>query len=179
MVISKQIPPPADYFKDVEDPRIERKKLYPPIAVILMALLAVMSGGEGREDKEDYGHAKEAWLRRFVPPVNGIPGHDVFRRVCSRLNPDRIPHCFMAWVHDMKIAIDREVRAIDGKTMKGSVDRQGGIKAAHRVSAWASENRLVLAQVKTEEKSNEITAIPEWLGMIALKGAIITIDAAD
>ena len=134
MVIRKQIPPLADYFKDVEDPRIERKKLYPLIEVILIALLAIMSGGEGWEDMEDYGHAKEAWLRRFVPLVNGIPGHDVFRRVFCRLNPDQISRCFMAWVHDMRIDIDREVIAIDGKTMKGSLNRQGGIKAApHRV----------------------------------------------
>jgi predicted transposase YbfD/YdcC len=177
MVQRKKVPPLAEYFKDVEDPRIDRKKLYPLIEVILIALLALMSGAEGWEDMQDYGNAKLWWLKRFLPLENGIPGHDVFRRVFCRLIPQQIERCFMAWVHELKMDIKREVIAVDGKTMRGSVGKQAGIKAAHMVSAWATENRLVLAQVKTEDKSNEITAIPELLGMIALKGAIVTIDA--
>jgi hypothetical protein len=133
---------------------------------------------------EDYGHAKQSWLKRFIALANGIPGHNVFRRVFCRLIPQEIGRCFMAWMHYLKMDIDREVIAVDGKTMKGSVDKQGGIKAAYLVSAWATENRMVLVQMKTDDKSkgNEvsaITAIPEVLRMIALKRAIVMIDAAD
>lgn len=126
MVQRKDVPPLADYFKDVKDPRIDRKKLYPLIEVILIALLAVMSG----EDMEDYGNAKRSWLKRFIALEKGIPGHDVFRRVFCRLIPQEIERRFMAWVHDLKLDREREVIAADGKTMRGSVDTQGGIKAA-------------------------------------------------
>jgi predicted transposase YbfD/YdcC len=177
MVQRKNVPPLAEYFKDVKDPRIDRKKLYPLIEVILIALPAVMSGAEGWEDREDYGNAKLSWLKRFIPLANGIPGHDVFRRVFCRLIPQETGRRFMAWASGLKMDIGREVIAAGGKTMRGSVSEQAGIKAAHVVSAWATENRLVLAQVKTSDKSNEITAIPELLGMIALKGAIVTTDA--
>jgi predicted transposase YbfD/YdcC len=174
---TKKIRPLADYFKAVEDPRIDRKKLYPLNEVLVITLLAFMSRAEGWEDIEDYGKAKEGWLRKFLKLENGIPCHDVYRRVFVRLKPEQIEGCFMAWVADMKIPVNREVIAIDGKTIRGSADRFAGLKAAHMVSAYATERRLVFAQVKTEEKSNEITAIPELLALFALKGGIITIDA--
>jgi predicted transposase YbfD/YdcC len=173
------IPPLIDFFKHIKDPRIERNKAYPLIEVIVITLLAVMAFAEGWEDIEKYGKAKEAWLRKFLPLQNGIPKHDVYRRIFTRLKSESVASCFMAWVRAIERDIDREVIAIDGKTIRGSFNTRQESKAIHLVSAWATENRLVFAQVKTEEKSNEITAIPTLLEMIALKGCIVTIDAAD
>jgi predicted transposase YbfD/YdcC len=136
-----------------------------------------MAFAEGWEDIEKYGNAKESWLRKFLPLTNGIPHHDVYRRVFTRLQSDSIASCFMAWVRAIKREVIREVIAIDGKTVRGSFNTRQETKAIHLVSAWATENRMVFAQVKTEEKGNEITAIPNLLEMIALKGCILTIDA--
>jgi predicted transposase YbfD/YdcC len=171
------VPPLLDYFKDIKDPRIERNKAYPLIEVIVITILAVMAFAEGWEDIETYGLAKQAWLKKFLPLVNGIPKHDVYRRVFCRLHPAAIEQCFMAWVRDIKQDIDREVIAFDGKTVRGSFNSGMETSALHLVSAWATRNRLVLAQVKTEDKSNEIKAIPILLELIALKGCIVTIDA--
>ena len=178
-MISQTIPPIIDFFNDIKDPRIDRKKCYPLIEVIVITLLAVMAFAKGWEDIELYGKTKKAWLQRFLPLKHGIPKHDVYRRVFNRLNPQDIERCFMAWVRAIKQDKEREVIAIDGKTVRGSFNTRQGSKAIHLVSAWATENRLVFAQVKTEEKSNEITAIPALLEMIALKGCMVTIDAAD
>jgi predicted transposase YbfD/YdcC len=174
---NQSIPPLIDFFKHIKDPRIERNKAYPLIEVIVITLLAVMAFAEGWEDIEKYGKAKEGWLRKFLPLRHGIPKHDVYRRVFSRLKSEAIASCFMEWVRTIKRDINREVIAIDGKTVRGSFNSRKESKAIHLVSAWATENRLVFAQIKTEEKSNEITAIPTLLEMIALKGCIVTIDA--
>jgi predicted transposase YbfD/YdcC len=176
-MIPETIPPIIGFFNDIKDPRIERKKCYPLIEVIVITLLAVMAFAKGWEDIELYGKTKEAWLKQFLPLKNGIPQHDVFRRVFNRLDPREIERCFMAWVRAIKRDKEREVIAVDGKTVRGSFNTRQGSKAIHLVSAWATENRLVFAQVKTEEKNNEITAIPTLLEMIALKGCIVTIDA--
>jgi hypothetical protein len=172
---TQPIPPLIDFFKDIKDPRVERNKAYPLIEVIVITLLAVMAFAEGWEDIEKYGKAKETWLKKFLPLQHGIPKHDVYHRVFTRLKSEAIAACFMAWVR----AIKREVIAIDGKTVRGSFNTRQDRKAIHLVRAWATGNRLVFAQVKTEEKGNEITAIPTLLEMIALKGCIVTIDAAD
>jgi predicted transposase YbfD/YdcC len=171
------VPPLMDYFKDIKDPRIERNKAYPLIEVIVITILAVMAFAEGWEDIETYGLAKQAWLKKFLPLRNGIPKHDVYRRVFNRLQPTAIEQCFMAWVRDIKQDITREIIALDGKTVRGSFNSQLETSPLHLVSAWATRNRLVLAQVKTQDKSNEITAIPCLLELIALKGCIVTIDA--
>ncbi|MDR1099814.1 MAG: ISAs1 family transposase, partial [Treponema sp.] len=176
-MIPETIPPIIGFFNNIKDPRIERKKCYPLIEVIVITLLAVMAFAKGWEDIELYGKTKETWLKQFLPLKNGIPQHDVFRRVFNRLDPREIERCFMAWVRAIKQDKEREVIAVDGKTVRGSFNTRQGSKAIHLVSAWATENRLVFAQVKTEEKSNEITAIPTLLEMIALKGCIVTIDA--
>ena len=174
---NQSIPPLIDFFRHIKDPRIERNKAYPLIEVIVITLLAVMAFAEGWEDIEKYGKAKEGWLKKFLPLQHGIPKHDVYRRVFIRLKPEAISSCFMEWVRAIKRDIQREVIAIDGKTIRGSFNTRTEQKAIHLVSAWATENRLVFAQVKTEEKHNEITAIPTLLEMIALKGCIVTIDA--
>lgn len=123
--------------------------MYPLIEVILIALRAIMSGAEAWED---YGHAQQSWLQRCIPLAKGIPRHDVFRRVFCRLIPQDIERCFMTWVQDMKRARGREVIAVEGKTMRGSADKQGGIKGAHLVKAWATENRMVVVPMKPEDQ---------------------------
>jgi predicted transposase YbfD/YdcC len=172
---SSALMPIMPYFSVIRDPRVERNKLYPLHEVIVITILAVIALAQGWEDIERYAKAKEAWLRRFLKLENGIPHHDVYRRVMTRLDPEEIERCFMNWVRAIKQDYQREIIAIDGKTVRGHF-KSGG-KALHLVSAWATENRLVFGQVKTEEKSNEITAIPTLLEKLALEGCIVTIDA--
>jgi len=171
------VPPLMDYFKDIKDPRVERNKIYPLIEVIVITILAIMASAEGWEDIETYGLAKKAWLKKFLPLDNGIPKHDVYRRVFNCLHPQAIEQCFMAWVRDIKQDTTQEIIAVDGKTVRGSFNSQLDASPLHLVSAWATGNRLVLAQVKTQDKSNEITAIPSLLELIALEGCIVTVDA--
>jgi hypothetical protein len=158
-------------FSVIQDPRIERNKLYPLEEVIVIAM------AQGWEDIERYARAKEAWLRRFLPLEQGIPPHDVYRRVLIRIRPEEIEACFMNWVRAIKKEYEREIIAIDGKTVRGHFKAGPGGKALHVVSAWAAQNRLVFGQVKTDEKSNEITAIPTLLEKLALAGCIVTNDA--
>jgi len=172
-----------EYFANIEDPRRETKnKKYPLIEVIVIAFLAVMSGADGWESIERYGMMRKKWLGRFLELKEGIPRHDVYRRVLCAIRSELLESCFMDWVRDIKQDIKREVIAIDGKTVRGMATEsrfKAGTeaKAIHLVSAWATENQLVFAQVQTEEKSNEITAIPVLLEQIAIAGCIVTIDA--
>jgi len=178
-----KLPPLMEYFANIEDPRRETKnKKYPLIEVIVIAFLAVMSGADGWEAIERYGIMREKWLRKFLALREGIPKHDVYRRVLCAIRSELLENCFMNWVRDIKQDIQREVIAIDGKTVRGMATKsrfKAGTeaKSIHLVSAWATENQLVFAQVKTEEKSNEITAIPALLEQITIAGCIITIDA--
>jgi predicted transposase YbfD/YdcC len=165
------------YFSVIEDPREEVNKIYPLHEVIAITLLAVMCFARGWEDIQRYGEAKKEWLSKFLKLEHGIPKHDVYRRVFCALKPEAVKECFMNWVRAIKKDIKREVIAIDGKTLRGSFNARTGAKAIHLVSAWATANKLVFGQVKTEEKSNEITAIPTLLEMIGLEGCIVTIDA--
>ena len=171
------VAPIMEYFSVIKDPRIERKKKYPLIEVIVITLLATMAFAQGWEDIERFGKAKKAWLSKFLKLEHGIPPHDVYRRVFCVLKPKEVERCFMNWVRAVKQNYDREVIAIDGKTVRGSFNAVDGAKAIHVVSAWATQNKLVFGQVKTADKSNEITAIPSLLDMIALEGCIITIDS--
>ena len=117
------------------------------------------------------------WLRRFVPLKNGVPSHDCIAYVISRLSPEGFRRCFISWVEAMRAEMPSEVIAIDGKTARGSRDRKRNKNPLHRVTAWACASRLVLGQEVTEEKSNEITAIPKLLELLELRGSIVTIDA--
>jgi predicted transposase YbfD/YdcC len=130
-----------------------------------------------RVEIEIYGQAKHEWLKQFLELPNGIPSHDTFARVFSRLEPEQFQNCFLNWVKSISKVVAKEVVAIDGKTLRHSYDNGGDKKAIHMVSAWATEQRLVLGQVKVDEKSNEITAIPELLKVLSLGGCIVTIDA--
>ena len=164
-----------EHFADLSDPRIDRTKLHALSDILVIAVSAVICGAEGWTDIEEFGKSKEGWLGKLLPLTNGIPSHDTFRRVFERLDPDQFEACFLSWIKSLAPMTGQV--AIDGKTLRGSHDQTNGKKALHLVSAWASECRLVLGQVATAEKSNEITAIPELLTMLDLSGCLVTIDA--
>src|SRR5258708_3013852 len=166
----------ATIFAAVEDPRIERTKLHRLVDILMIAVCGVICGADGWVEIEEFGKAKEAWFHSWLALPNGIPSHDTFGRVFARLDPKQFEACFLQWVHSVSEEI-KGVIAVDGKTLRRSHDRAEGKKALHLVSAWASENRMVLAQLATEEQSNEITAIPALLRQLALAGCIVTIDA--
>src|SRR5713226_2918000 len=163
-------------FSQVEDPRVERTKYHRLRDIIIIAICGVICGAEGWVEIEEFGKAKEAWLTELLQLPNGIPSHDTFGRVFARLDPKQFKASFVEWVKGISQTV-KGVIAIDGKTLRRSHDRAASKKALHVVSAWAVENRLVLAQLATEEKSNEITAIPVLLQQLALAGCIVTIDA--
>ena len=166
----------ATIFAAVEEPRIERTKQHQLVDIIIIALCGVICGAEGWVEIEEFGRSKEAWFQTFLALPNGIASHDTFGRVFARIDPKQFEACFFQWVQSISEEI-QGVIAVDGKTLRRSHDRGKGKKALHMVSAWASENRMVLAQLATEEKSNEITAIPALLRQLALSGCIVTIDA--
>lgn len=207
-------PPLLDHFADLEDPRIDRTRDHPLINVLFIAICAVISGGEGWTDMETFGESKRAWFAQFLDLSNGIPSDDTFRRVISRLDPDAFEDRFRRWTAAVGRRIEQEepesgdprsssesassesvssetpsakasVIALDGKTLRGSADRdkstlaqEGTSKAPlHLVSAWASDKRLVLAQETVEEKTNEISALPEVIDALDLEGSLVTIDA--
>jgi predicted transposase YbfD/YdcC len=163
-------------FAQVEDPRMERTKLHRLRDIIIIAMCAVICGADGWVGIEEFGKAKEEWLTELLQLPNGIPSHDTFGRVFAHIDPKQFEASFVEWVQGISGSIEGVI-AIDGKTSRRSHDRAAGKKALHLVSAWAVENRLVLAQLATEEKSNEITAIPLLLEQLALAGCIVTIDA--
>ena len=142
-----------------------------------IAICGVLSGADTWVDIADYGRAKEGWVRTFLDVPNGIPSHDTFGRVFARLDPEQVQRCVASWVQAMFPQCPPDVIAIDGKTLRRSRDKAGGVPAVHMVSAWAAENRLILAQLDVDTKSNEITAIPDLLTLIDIRGSTVTIDA--
>lgn len=164
-------------FASLEDPRIERTKLHPLLNIVTIALCGVICGAETWNEIEEFGEAMEEWFSSFLDLPNGIPSHDTFNRVFSALNPEQFQECFVEWMQGVAAVLPTQVVALDGKTVRRSHDRGIGKEAIHMVSAWATQNRLVLAQVKVEEKSNEITALPRLLRQLAVAGCIVTIDA--
>ena len=165
------------YFQQLQDPRVERTKDHSLVAIITIAILAVLSGADGFVAVETYGKAKRAWLETFLDLPHGIPSHDTFGRVFGLLDPQELRNSFLGWVSSITKKLDLELIHVDGKTAKGSYDREGQLKALHSVSAWSSEHGLVLAQQKVDRKSNEITAVPLLLKLLNLKGTIVTLDA--
>ena len=165
------------YFQQLQDPRVERTKDHSLVAIITIAILAVLSGADGFVAVETYGKAKRAWLETFLDLPHGIPSHDTFGRVFGLLDPQELRNSFLGWVSSITEKLDLELIHVDGKTAKGSYDREGQLKALHSVSAWSSEHGLVLAQQKVDRKSNEITAVPLLLKLLNLKGTIVTLDA--
>jgi predicted transposase YbfD/YdcC len=167
----------AHHFAALTDPRVDRTRLHELLDIVAIAICAVIAGAEAWDDLEEFGTAKHDWLKTFLALPNGIPSHDTFARVFARLDPDEFQRGFLDWIAALQEATDRRVVAIDGKTLRRSFDRAGGKSALHLVHAWATANHLLLGQVAVDEKSNEITAIPELLRVLELAGAIVTIDA--
>lgn len=171
------------YFDNLEDPRSTINRQHPLVSVVVIAMMAVLAGAGGPTAIARWAVLKEELLLRLLKLPNGIPRKDVFRRVLSLLKPDAFHTCFVNWLESLRAkaaqatGVDRPVLAVDGKTARRSHDRSKGLGALHSVSVWASEYGLSLGQVACAEKSNEITAIPELLRLVDIKGAIITIDA--
>lgn len=165
------------YFRDIEDPRIDRSKKHRLETILFIAICAVIGGAESWVEVEQFGDEKREWLSRYVDLRNGIPSHDTFGRFFALLDPEEFQRGFLAWVQSIHRRTEGEVIAIDGKTIRRSQDWAHGKGALHLVHAWASENHLMLGALKTDEKSNEITVVPELLKLLALKGAIVTLDA--
>jgi predicted transposase YbfD/YdcC len=167
----------ADHFKDLEDKRVERTKRHKLIDIVTIAICAVICGVDSWVLMEAYGKKKEEWLKQFLELPNGIPSHDTFARVFARIDPQQFQNCFLSWIKSINKITEGEVIAIDGKTLRHSYDKGKEKGAIHMVSAWATNNRLVLGQCKVEEKSNEITAIPELIKVLDIAGCLVTIDA--
>ena len=165
------------HFAPLKDPRVERTKRHHLLDGLTIAVCAVICGADSWVEIEEFGTAKLSWFRTFLDLPNGIPSHDTFGRVFAALDPEQVQTCFLAWVQAVAAITDDQIVALDGKTLRRSHDRSKGKAAIHMVSAWASANRLVLGQIKVDEKSNEITALPALLQVLALKGCIVTIDA--
>jgi len=177
-VARQPLGPLATSFASLRDPRVERTKHHQLLDIILIAICAVLCGAEGWVEVEAFGKAKKKWLKRFLALPHGIPSHDTFGRVFAALDAAKFQRCFLEWVQAVNVLTAGQVVAIDGKTLRRSHDQRQGKAALHLVSAWATANRLVLGQVAVDAKSNEITAIPELLRLLDLKGCIVTIDAA-
>ena len=165
-----------DYFKDLPDPRQAGKVIYPLLEVLLLCLLAVLAGAETFVDIARFGEKKLDLLRRFRPFLHGTPAHDHLGDILSVLDAEQFERCFVNWVAALTGA-PREVIAIDGKTLRRSGAKKDAQAAVHMVSAFAAHQRLVLGQVRVADKSNEIVAIPKLLDLLALEGAVVTIDA--
>lgn len=166
-----------EHFGVLKDPRIERHKQHKLLDIIVIAICAVLCGADGWAAVEAFGKAKYKWLKGFLELPHGIPSHDTFGRVFSLISPVQFQECFLSWIQAVSGVLGEQGVAIDGKTLRRSYDRRSDKAAIHMISAWATKNRVVLGQLKTEEKSNEITAIPELLKVLDLKGCIVTIDA--
>jgi len=166
-----------NYFSIIRDPRIDRTKRHPLQTILFTAICAVISGAEHWVEMEQFAKEKQAWLSQYVDFPHGIPSHDTFGRVFALLNSKEFQRGFLNWTEVIHTKTEGEVIAIDGKTIRRSHDRSNGKEALHLVHAWASENHVLLGEIETDTKSNEITAIPKLLKLLDVKGCIVTIDA--
>jgi predicted transposase YbfD/YdcC len=168
----------VEHFCPLEDPRIERTKKPLLLDILVIALCTLLSGGEGFQDMELFGKSKRAWLQTFLALPHGIPSHDTFGRVFARLNPQRFQACFLAWTQAVAQLTQGALISLDGKTVKASFDRATASSPLHMLSAWCADNGgLGVGQIKTDSKSNAITAIPDLLPLFAINGCSVTIDA--
>ena len=161
----------------MEDFRVDRTKTHPLLNILVIALCGVLCGANSWTEIEVFGNAKRAWFAKFLALEGGIPSHDTFGRVFGMLDPEQFEHCFTSWMQAVAQLTEAEVVAVDGKCLRGSHDRRLGKNAIYMVSAWASQNRLVLGQTKVDQKSNEITAVPALLRVLDLAGCMVTLDA--
>ncbi len=163
-------------FGNIEDPRSHINQLHNLVDVLLIGIISVICGAETWKQMVEFSNSKEAFLRKFLELPNGIPSDDTLNRVFSAINSSQLETCFIEWVNSISTLSKGQVIAIDGKTLRGAKSH-GKKSPVHMVSAWASQNNLVLGQVRVNEKSNEITAIPKLLETLMIDGNIITIDA--
>jgi len=165
-----------EHFSCLEDPRDNRGKLHQLHDIIIMALLSIICGADEFTEMEEFGRSKISFLKQFLKLPNGIPSHDTFGRVFAVLCPEMFRKCFIAWVKTL-CELGGDIVNIDGKALRHSYDTANDKSMIYMVSAWANANNMVLGQVKVDDKSNEITAIPKLLVLLDLEGAIVTIDA--
>jgi predicted transposase YbfD/YdcC len=165
-------------FRSLRDPRVKRRQLHSLPDIIILSVLAVLSGSESYDSIELFGKENISFLKQILRLKNGIPSHDTINRVFQMLNPVQFEHCFISWAQSLKDeGVLEKVIAIEGKTLRGSKDSFHHKSALHSVHAWSVENGLCLGQLECGEKSNEITTIPQILDLLDIKGNIITIDA--
>jgi predicted transposase YbfD/YdcC len=164
-----------EHYKDLPDPRVDRTKDHDLIDILVIAICALLCGAQTFNDMEDFGKAKQEWFKTFLGLRNGIPSHDTFNRVFAALDPKEFLDCFLRWTQSLRQAVAQEIVAVDGKALRRALNGKGKLK--YVVSAWAESNNLVLGQLKVDEKSNEITAVPQLLRVLELAGCIVTIDA--
>jgi predicted transposase YbfD/YdcC len=165
----------VEHFKTIPDPRVHRTLDHDLVDVLVISVCCLLCAGESFNDMEDFGRAKEDWFRTFLRLRSGIPSHDTFNRVFAALEPKAFLECFLSWTQSLRAAVPQEIVALDGKALRRALD--GGQSPKYVVSAWAESNNLVLGQLKVEDKSNEITAVPELLRALELAGCIVTLDA--
>ena len=165
------------HFSVLEDPRVERTRRHSLNDIFVIAICGFVCGVDNWVELEFFGECKKEWFRTFLELPNGIPSHGTFGRVFAALDPEAFSRCFMSWMKAVSEATEGEVIAIDGKTLRRSFDRASKKAAIHMVSAWSTANGVVLGQVKTDEKSNEITAVPKLLELLRIEGCIVTLDA--
>jgi predicted transposase YbfD/YdcC len=165
------------HFRSLPDPRAKHRIEHRLIDIVMITICAVICGADNWVDLENYGHAKQDWLKEFLELPHGIPSHDTLMRVFARLKPEHLQQCFLNWIQAVSQITKGQVIAIDGKSLLSALERGQNRGAIHMVSAWATENRLVLGQQKVNAKSNEITAIPKLLELLAIEGCLVSIDA--
>jgi predicted transposase YbfD/YdcC len=165
-------------FAGLKDPRVNRTKKHSLTNLLTLAICAVICGADGWVQVEEFGDCKKEWFQTFLDLPNGIPSHDTFGRVFAALDPSAFEECFRKWIAGLVQSTAGRLIAIDGKTIRRSLDAAGGKAAIHMIHAWSEANHMVLGQLATDAKSNEITAIPELLKLLDVQGAVVTIDAA-
>lgn len=164
-------------FSKLEDPRVERTKKHLLLDVVCLTLMATMSGAQCFTEIELFGEIHETLLRKYLSLPNGIPSHDTISRVMSSIIPEQFNSCFMNWINEIKEMLPENVIAIDGKTLCGSHQRSKNQRGHHILNAYSCANGLTIGQIKVENKSNEITAIPELLKLLSVEGSVVTLDA--
>ena len=167
----------ADHFRTLPDPRVRRTRQHALVDILVITLCATICGADDWVAVARFGRAKRKWFRGFLTLRHGVPSHDTFGRVFAALDPEAFKTAFLAWVQTVATHLPGEVIAVDGKTLRRTFDTAADKAAIHMVSAWATGQGLCLGQIKTEAKSNEITAIPKLLEVLALTGRVVTIDA--